>query len=282
MNVHIEGHAQDVAYAQWRGQPDGPSALERQSGQRSTERPSRTRRYFRRQRANRSCSRYSERPTDPHRDGSRTRPFGQSVSERPLQNLRASRAQLALDTLVFQYGRARVASHTFSGARQRGHSHSSSGAPAYVGRPAAPGGYGHRRHPIHQRGLAANQSANAHASPERRTGTGHIGLSGTPARPQAAGWIDLRAVSVDTLLLGDMRADWSLRDTLRANAVLRQRAQTGCTAGRGLARRSARSVQCPRPHCAARRYALRARPYLCAEPTSARPAEPALRSEPPL
>ena len=53
-------------------------------------------------------------------------------------------------------------------------------------------------------------------------GIGHITLSGRPAQPRATGWLDLQAVSIDTLLLGDIRAEWSLRDTLSGHAVLRQ------------------------------------------------------------
>jgi len=88
--------------------------------------------------------------------------------------------------------------------------------------------------PLNLTGMAAADTLSVHAdwphiNPQvlmptlsAEQGIGHITLSGRPAQPRATGWLDLQAVSIDTLLLGDIRAQWSLRDTLRAHTVLRQ------------------------------------------------------------
>ncbi len=61
-------------------------------------------------------------------------------------------------------------------------------------------------------------------------GTGHMTISGRLAQPQMDGWMDLRAVRLDTALLGDLRVDWTLRDSLVARATLRQRQRPALTA----------------------------------------------------
>ena len=225
LDVHIEGHAQDVAYAQWRG--GNLTGQARWSGNRGSGQLSAPH-----ARADISVDSAQTLLAHVTLSGPQIRTAteaalvlsGNLSLSGPLQNLRASRAQLALDTLVFQYGRARIASYTpFQVHADEG---TATLAPVRLHTSAGP---------LHLAGMATVDTLSISAdwpqidpqmlvpalSAER--GTGHIGLSGTPARPQAAGWIDLRAVSVDTLLLGDVRADWSLRDTLRANAVLRQR-----------------------------------------------------------
>ena len=141
----------------------------------------------------------------------------------PVYNLDKSQGRLAVDTLRLSYASA----------------HAASKEPFQIdfaeGRAILPPIYLHTSvGPLNLTGMAAADTLSVRAdwpqiNPQvlmpalsAEQGIGHITLSGRPAQPRAMGWLDLQAVSIDTLLLGDIRADWSLRDTLHAHTVLRQ------------------------------------------------------------
>ncbi len=62
-----------------------------------------------------------------------------------------------------------------------------------------------------------------------RQGSGHLLLTGRPAQPAAAGWFDLQGIQIDTLTLGDMRADWRFDHALHAEFQLQQNSKKVAT-----------------------------------------------------
>ncbi len=62
-----------------------------------------------------------------------------------------------------------------------------------------------------------------------RQGAGHFSLQGSIAKPQLGGWVELSELALDTLLVGDVRAELTLRDSLHLHAVLEREARREMT-----------------------------------------------------